>query len=203
MFELKVTGPTVDPYNFTHVKVKINVLIDNHSGDTILNGVDLVRIYDLEGRLVGSGKMDLNINPKTHFEQIFPFLLSIPKGDIEEFMSNNTKLAYRVTAEFQSHGIKVLAMEKKITVNLGVPIKDLKIGMPAEQPYNSSHIELKLPFSFTDDSGFIEVKGTVMALATDRNGNRIGSTSPKDIDVTPKTSLNLQLTFYIDNSIQI
>ncbi|MGQ9781856.1 MAG: hypothetical protein ACUVQ8_06375 [Nitrososphaeria archaeon] len=201
-YNMKVVGPTIQPHNLTHIRVDVKVLVDNLSEKTTVDGVGLVKVYDSEDRQVGLGKMKMYIPPKGHLEEPLTFYVSMPQEDVSNVFFNRTTFNYRLEAEFRSDDVTLSRIEKALSIDLGVPVNDLRLGAFSNQFSNMTYIKLMMPLNFTNDSGLIEVKGYMNVITLDDDGNMIGFSEPLPLDVTPGSSLASWLTLYLNNNTQ-
>jgi len=181
----------------------VNVIVDDLSDSISINGIGSVKVFDIEGRTVGANSMRMEIAPKGRLEEPLLLFINLPKEDITEFFFNRTVLTYKLVAEFRSQDRIVSRIEKAVLIDLGTPIKELKIGRPTKQLYNSTHMRFIFPLNLTNDSGLIEVKGSLEATTLDGKEDRIGSSYSTVVDIMPKSFLNYQLTFYIGDDIMV
>jgi len=200
LYSLKVVGPKIRPHNSTHIKVGMEVLIDNFSEGTIIDGVGSVKVYDSKGRQVGSSKMNMNIPPKGHVEEPLTLYVDVSQYDILNIFFNRTVLNYKLEAEFQSNGLVLSKIEKAVSIDLGTPIKDLRVGTSSKQSSNATHIKLIMPLNFTNDSGLIEVRGYMEVIALDGDENVVGFSDFYPLDVMPKNSLVSQLVLHLNTN---
>jgi hypothetical protein len=76
-------------------------------------------------------------------------------------------------------------------------VKGLSIGSLTATAFNSTYARFSAPISFTDNSAFLGITGTVTGNVTDSSRTEVGSITPLSLSVNPGQQFSSTLTGFI------
>jgi hypothetical protein len=98
----------------------------------------------------------------------------ISEDDIMDLIQNYSNFTLTASAEVGLVPMLSLRAEVQATIPWAPPGHDLKVGQPAIDWFNSTHIGLNIPYSFENLSSYIDASGSAEASIYDSNDRRIG-----------------------------
>lgn len=196
---LRVGTPNLAPYNSTAIQVSVPVSFDNDNQFMSINGAGMISLVDAGGRQVARGTVQLNAPSGSHFDATAQLLLGIPQSQIQSLMFNDQTLQYTASFSANLSGFQT-ALTQNFQLSWGAPVKNLVVGSATFSPFNSTQARLAAPVSFTDNSAFLSVSGTLTGTISDASGNQVGSITPLMVTANPGQTFASSLTGYVNLS---
>ncbi len=189
-----VGDPQFSPLNSSHARITVPVSFDNLSDLLPVVGTAEMSVYDPQGVKVGGGTLEMEA-PKGSYSSGIVVIMALP--DVSTLLTEDAVLEYRVVGSFSAYGAELFGEDQDVSLEWGAPVKDLALGTPEKQPYNSTHFALTVPVSFKDNSGFLPVQGTLSATIYDSSGSNIGGSGLINVGVPAGGTFSQTLTAYV------
>jgi hypothetical protein len=179
---LSVGQPAIMPYNLTHLLASVPVSFVNNSTFIDLSGRVRVAVYDEANSLRGVGELNVTAPKGSRYRGSLDLPMMIPAG-IDQMLLNDTVLNYRadVAVSINNFG-RALNFSQPIEVDWGAPLRDLKIGSPAVQPFNLTDVAVTVPYNFTNNSPS-SLNASIKTGFYSSTGTLIGSSGWTEISV--------------------
>jgi hypothetical protein len=193
---LQVGTPSFAPLNATAVTASVPVSFQNQNDYLTLSGTGNITILDSGGKQVGHGALQVNVPPNSGFHQTASLVVGIPASQVQSLLLNDTTLKYtaQLSGSFNSFSYST---SQSVSVAWGAPVKGLTIGSLTATPYNSTYARFSAPVSFTDNSAFFGITGTISGGVTDSSQSQVGSITPLSVSVSPGQQFSSTLSGFI------
>ena len=197
---LAVGAPTVTAKNSTAYQVSVPVSFADHSS-SIAVSTDLTAklLNATTGAVVGAGSLPVSVSPGGSFSGDAVTYVQIPVGSLSTLFFQDATLHYTAELTGQSSGVS-FEIGEALAVPWGAPVKSLAFGSLSASAHNATYSAVTAPFSFTDNSAFLGVGGTVSGTITDASGTVVGIVSPLSVSVGPGQAFSGSLSGFLANS---
>lgn len=177
LYDFKVGEPTFTPRNVTHILVSVPITFTNKSPYFAVSGRIVAKLYDEADISQGTGLLKVDAPKGSQYQRSLELLMRLPQ-DLQKLLFTDETLRYRVELQMFMGETAAYTFTEPIEIRWGAPVLNLKLGKPAYQLLNLTHVTMILPFNFTNNSPFIELDATMKGELYDTAGNLVGSSGP-------------------------
>lgn len=196
---LKVGAPVFSQYNSTTFEAAVPVTFSNDNQYYTISGTGSASVLNSTGQQVGSGSVTLNVPPGSQFNQAVDLFVKIPQSQLQSLLTTDQTLSYSAVFSLPTGGSS-FSITEPVSYSWGAPLKGLTVGALSGGVYNATDSSVSAPFSFTDNSSFLALSGTLSGSITDSSGNVVGTVSPLSISATPGQHFSSTINGYILNT---
>ena len=197
---LAVGTPTATAKNSTTYQVSVPLSFADHSS-SIAVSTDLTAklLNATTGAVIGTGSLPVSVSPGGSFSGDAVTYVQIPVGSLSTLFFQDATLHYTAEITGQSSGVS-FEIGESLAVPWGALVKSLTFGTLSASSHNATYSAVAAPFSFTDNSSFLGVSGTISGTITDASGTVVGTVSPLSVSVSPGQAFSGSLSGFLANS---
>lgn len=161
---LTIGSPIIEGMTPTEVTLLVPASFENLSQYLSVKGVGLIRLFDPQDKLVGSGSINILAEPGECWSNSTRIHLSLP-GDLAGLILNDTVLRYRAEADvtLTDLNVKVEGFESELELEWGALVKDI-VTTTGFAPLNMTHTMVSAELKFKNNNHFLSLEGAVTPM---------------------------------------
>jgi hypothetical protein len=192
-----VGSPTVSAFNSTDFRVSLPISFADHSEFlNVSTTLSALLLNASSGATAGGGALAVSASPNGQFASTLQIYAKIPTQSLGTMLFNDTTLNYSALLS-SSVGSLTATTSKTLSVAWGAPVQGLSIGSFVIAAYNSTYARFSAPISFTDNSTFLGITGTITGNLIGSSGQPIGSITPLPFAVNPGQQFSATLSGFV------
>lgn len=194
---LRVGTPELSSYSDGYAILSVPVSFNNHSPFFNISGMSNVSLSNSTNNDVGSGVLDINAPYETNYSGDLAINFTVPQ-DQQNLLFDDSNLSYAANWQIPTNVFE-LNLSEPLIVSWKAPISMLELGSFSITPFNSTQARLRFEISFTDNSSFLALGGSVSGTVFE-GSNAVGSIGAYQLSVSPCSAFSGTLSGFVDDN---